>query len=77
PLTGIATIRQIAEVLDIPALDLAALWSELPLDDTRIGARLKLTRQQVINLRKSARERLSRRMAPFGAVQGVHRLHGA
>jgi hypothetical protein len=66
PLTGIATIRQIAEVLNIPALDLAALWPELPLDDARIAERLTLKRQQVINLRKSARERLGRRMARQG-----------
>ena len=69
PLTGIATIRQIAEVLDIPALDLAALWPDLPLDDARIAARLDLTRQQVINLRKSARARLSRRMAQCVALK--------
>jgi len=66
PLTGIATIRQIAEVLDMPALELAALWPELPLDDARIAERLGLKRQQVINLRKSARERLGRRMARHG-----------
>ena len=66
PLTGIATIRQIAEVLDMPALELAALWPELPLDDARIAERLGLKRQQVINLRKSGRERLGRRMARYG-----------
>lgn len=63
PLTGIATIRQIAEVLEIPAIDLAGIWNSLPLDDLKIAERLTLTRQQVINLRKSARERLARRMA--------------
>ena len=63
PLTGVATIRQIAEVLDMPALELAALWRNLPLDDATIASRMKLTRQQVINLRKSARQRLGRRMA--------------
>jgi DNA-directed RNA polymerase specialized sigma24 family protein len=63
PLTGIATVRQIAEVLEIPALDLATLWRDLPLDDARIATRMQMTRQQVINLRKSARQRLSRRLA--------------
>jgi len=63
PLTGIATMRQIAETLDMPALELAALWKDLPLDDAGIALRLGLKRQQVINLRKSARERLGRRMA--------------
>ncbi len=66
PVTGIATIRQIAEALDMPALELAGLWPELPLDDARIAGRLNLKRQQVINLRKSARERLGRRMARYG-----------
>jgi hypothetical protein len=66
PLTGIATIRTIAEVLNIPAIELAALWPELPLDDARIAGRLALKRQQVINLRKSARERLGRRMSRYG-----------
>jgi hypothetical protein len=66
PPTGIATIRRIAEILNIPALELATLWPELPLDDARIAERLGLKRQQVINLRKSARERLGRRMARYG-----------
>jgi DNA-directed RNA polymerase specialized sigma24 family protein len=62
PLTGIAGIRQIAEVLEIPAQEFAALWNRLPLDDLAIAERLGVTRQRVINLRKSARERLTRRM---------------
>lgn len=62
PITGVASLRQIAEVIGIPAEEFAALWNDLPLDDARIAARLGITRQQVINLRKSARERLMRRM---------------
>lgn len=64
-LMGIATMRQIAGALEMPAEQLAALWSQLPLDDACIAARLGLTRQQVINLRKSARARLARRMKVF------------
>lgn len=63
PLAGIASIRQIAELLGMAASELAALWNSLPIDDLAIAAQLGLTRQQVINLRKSARERLARRMA--------------
>jgi hypothetical protein len=37
----------------------------LPLDDATIAGLLGLTRQQVINLRKSARERLARRLKGF------------
>jgi RNA polymerase sigma factor (sigma-70 family) len=63
PMTGTASIRDIAAALDMPALELARLWNELPIEDARIAERLGLSRQQVINLRKSARERLARRMA--------------
>jgi RNA polymerase sigma factor (sigma-70 family) len=62
PLTGVATIREVAEVLGLPAEEFAKVWNQLPLDDLAIAARLGVSRQQVINLRKSARERLTRRM---------------
>jgi DNA-directed RNA polymerase specialized sigma24 family protein len=64
-LMGIASIRQIAEAIAISPEELAGLWNNLPLDDTAIASRLGLTRQQVINLRKSARDRLTRRMKVF------------
>jgi hypothetical protein len=41
------------------------LWESLPLEDTTIAGRFRLTRQQVINARKSARERLTRRLKGF------------
>ncbi|HEV8369639.1 MAG TPA: hypothetical protein VGQ39_16905 [Pyrinomonadaceae bacterium] len=62
PVTGIATIRQIAETLEIPAEEFSNLWNRLPLDDAAIALRLGVARQAVINLRKSARARLCRRM---------------
>jgi hypothetical protein len=62
PLTGVAGIREIANVLELPCDEFAALWNQLPLDDLAIAERLGVTRQRVINLRKSARERLTRRM---------------
>jgi len=62
PLTGIATPQEIAALLDIPALQFAEIWNKLPLDDKTVAERLGVTRQQVINLRKCARERLARRM---------------
>jgi RNA polymerase sigma factor (sigma-70 family) len=62
PLTGVAGIRQIAEILEFPAEEFAAMWNVLPMDDLAIAAKLGVTRQQVINLRKSARERLLRRI---------------
>ena len=60
PLAGIAAIRQIAGILEMPPEDLAGLWAQLPLDDAIIAERLGLTRQQVINLRRVGRERLAR-----------------
>ncbi|HEX8070492.1 MAG TPA: hypothetical protein VF546_11105 [Pyrinomonadaceae bacterium] len=65
PLTGVANVRRIAAALEVPAEEFAEWWPELPFDDARIAARLGLTRQQVINLRKSARARLARRMKDF------------
>jgi DNA-directed RNA polymerase specialized sigma24 family protein len=64
--TGVATLRQIADALELSAERFAELWTQLPLDDATIAGLLELkTRQQVINLRKSARERLARRLKGF------------
>lgn len=61
-IVGVVTPEALAEALGLEARAFAELWKELPLDDNRIAAHLGLTRQQVINLRKSARERLARRV---------------
>jgi DNA-directed RNA polymerase specialized sigma24 family protein len=66
PLTGTASIRDIAEALQLPAERFARLWNRLPLDDAAIAELLGRSRQQVINLRKAARERLTRRMKRSG-----------
>ena len=65
PATGIATLRQLANALEISAERFAEVWNELPLEDARIAELLGLTRQQVINARKSGRERLARRLKGF------------
>lgn len=62
PVLGVASIRAIAAVMGWPADDLAAVWPGLPLDDNAIAERLDCTRQQVINLRHSARKRLWNRL---------------
>ena len=62
PMAGIASMRQIADALEMPAEDFAKIWGELPLDDAAIADLISATRQQVINLRKSARMRLARGM---------------
>jgi len=61
-LTGTATLRALADAMGIPAQSFAELWPRLPLSDIEIAERMQITRQQVINLRKCARERLRRRM---------------
>jgi RNA polymerase sigma factor (sigma-70 family) len=65
PATGIATLRQLAGALEMDADRFARLWNELPLEDAKIAELLGLTRQQVINARKSGRERLTRRLKGF------------
>jgi hypothetical protein len=62
PILRIASIQQIADALEMTGEELAELWNELPVEDAVIGKRLGATRQQVSNLRKCARERLSRRL---------------
>jgi len=65
--TGTTNLQEFADILNLGFDDFLELWNRLPLDDNTISERLGLTRQQVINLRKSARERLARRM---GAWEG-------
>jgi hypothetical protein len=62
PSTDVVSTAGIAAALELDADALADLWDKLPLDDLSIAAQLGLTRQQVINLRKSARARLARRL---------------
>jgi hypothetical protein len=59
---GIATFDELAAAAGLSPERLAAIWNDLPLDDLSIASALGLTRQQVINLRKCARERLRRRL---------------
>lgn len=63
-LLRIVTFDELAAAVELSSEELAAIWDQLPLPDNAIAERLDLTRQQVINLRKSARQRLGRRL-PF------------
>lgn len=67
PATGVATFEQIAQTLEISAAEFEQLWAQLPLDDLHLAEYLGGTRQQVINLRKTARERLLKRMSGLRA----------
>lgn len=71
PYTRTATIEQIAKAIDFPLVEFLRLWNKLPLDDATIAGLLGATRQQVINLRKCARERLERRMSAVIAKSSV------
>jgi hypothetical protein len=62
PYLKIASRQEIAENLLMSDEQFSDIWNELPLDDATIAGLLGVTRQQVINLRKTARERLARRM---------------
>jgi DNA-directed RNA polymerase specialized sigma24 family protein len=62
-LLRIATFAELAAAVELSPEQLAAIWDQLPLPDMAIAERLDLTRQQVINLRKSGRDRLGRRLA--------------
>ena len=68
PATEVVTLSELAEALSMDQPTLAALWDGLPLDDLAIAERLGLSRQQVINLRKSARARLGRRTKGHGGL---------
>jgi hypothetical protein len=71
PYTRTATIEQIAEAIELPLAEFLKLWNKLPLEDVTIAELLGATRQQVINLRKCARERLERRMSAIIAKNSV------
>ncbi len=60
PLCGIASIRDIAVMLEFTDLEFAEILRSLPWDDRRIADHLGITRQQVINLRRYVRSRLFR-----------------
>jgi DNA-directed RNA polymerase specialized sigma24 family protein len=62
PLTGIASLAEIAAALGLSEQRLLDLWPRLPVDDEWIAGELAVNRRQVINFRKCARERLARRM---------------
>lgn len=71
PITGVATHQELATAMDMTEREVAEVWGRLPLDDLTIGARFGISRQQVINLRQSARKRLARRMAAQTAIKIV------
>jgi DNA-directed RNA polymerase specialized sigma24 family protein len=60
PRTRTATIAEIARAVEMPLMEFATLWRDLPLSDAAIAALLGATPQQVIKLRRLARERLHR-----------------
>jgi DNA-directed RNA polymerase specialized sigma24 family protein len=66
--TGAASLRDIAGALELPIEQFVAVWNDLPLPDNTLAARLGCTRQQVINLRMSARKRLANRLAPTANI---------
>lgn len=62
PITGVASIREIALSLGQDPEVFASHWGRLPFEDAQIAALMGITRQQVINLRMVARKKLERRL---------------
>jgi hypothetical protein len=60
PITGVASLAQIAQAVEMSVDELTRVWNGLPLDDLKIAARLGLNRQRVIDLRRTARRRLNK-----------------
>ena len=67
---GVATHDELSACIGLSPVELTALLPDLPQDDLAIASRLGVTRRQVINLRKCARERLARRL---GLLRGASR----
>jgi hypothetical protein len=63
---GVATHDELSACIGLSPVELTALLPDLPQDDLAIASRLGVTRRQVINLRKCARERLARRLSREG-----------
>ena len=63
PIAGAAGLRSIAAAAGTTPEKLAEQWRALPLDDATIAARMGLPRSQVARLRRTAHERLARRLA--------------
>jgi hypothetical protein len=62
PIAGAAGLRAIAAAAGTTGEKLAEQWRALPLDDATIAARMGLPRSQVARLRRTAHERLARRL---------------
>jgi DNA-directed RNA polymerase specialized sigma24 family protein len=73
PVTGVASWADIATLLALPLGRIRELAAALPHDDHAIAGLLGVTRRQVINLRKCARERLARRL---GFTRGTRKEGG-
>ncbi len=70
----IATLTEIAQAIGLSAAEFGTYWRALPLEDTGVAELLACTPQQVSNLRKAARARLSRRLCCY--EQGLHSTCG-
>ena len=58
-------VHQQVQILRTPEKKFALLWKCLPLEDSLIAQMLPATRQQVINLRRVARDRLQQQLCAF------------
>jgi hypothetical protein len=73
---AIAPIRMLAGPLGFSPNELAELWPRLPLDDLAIAQLLACTRQQVINLRRVARDKLGAAWQKWSGNKGAESSSG-
>jgi hypothetical protein len=54
PLIGVTTFAKLAAALEVTVAELATIWPRLPMDDATLAKRLRLSREEVIELRNRA-----------------------
>jgi len=62
PALGIATRQEIAQLMDMDITTLADLWDKLPLMDKQIAANLRISAEQVAQMRRRAEQKLETQM---------------
>jgi RNA polymerase sigma factor (sigma-70 family) len=63
--TGIATEKDLSDLLEVPLEEFRGLLDRLPMTDKQIAQMLGITPMKVANIRKSVRDRLKRRQQAF------------
>lgn len=65
--SGTVPLAELCASLELPSVEIATLWAEIPLDTPALATFLNLTRTQVIRWKFYARQQLRRRMLQTAA----------